>query len=65
MIENEKDDDSYLKETSSRKGKKVISKRVNNLGNIKMTILTFQGKNNPKLYLEWERKVDHVFDCHK
>ncbi|RDY05924.1 hypothetical protein CR513_10179, partial [Mucuna pruriens] len=28
-----------------------------------MTIPTFQGKNDPELYLEWERKVEHVFDC--
>ncbi|RDX68333.1 hypothetical protein CR513_52694, partial [Mucuna pruriens] len=32
--------------------------------NIKMTIPTFQGKNDPEVYLEWERKVEHVFDCH-
>ncbi|RDX61516.1 hypothetical protein CR513_60250, partial [Mucuna pruriens] len=30
-----------------------------------MTIPAFQGKNDPELYLEWERKVEHVFDCHK
>lgn len=36
----------------------------NNLNSIKMTIPTFQGKNDPELYLEWERKVEHVFDCH-
>ncbi|RDX97216.1 hypothetical protein CR513_20017, partial [Mucuna pruriens] len=29
-----------------------------------MTILAFQGKNDPKLYLVWERKVEYVFDCH-
>ncbi|RDX93041.1 hypothetical protein CR513_24756, partial [Mucuna pruriens] len=29
-----------------------------------MTIPAFQGKNDPELYLEWERKVEHVFDCH-
>ncbi|RDY04768.1 hypothetical protein CR513_11478, partial [Mucuna pruriens] len=36
----------------------------NYLGNIKMTIPTFQGKNDPEVYLEWERKIEHVFDCH-
>lgn len=36
----------------------------NNLGNIKMKILAFQGKNDPKSYLEWEKKVELVFDCH-
>jgi len=25
----------------------------------------FQGKNDPEVYLEWEKKVDWIFDCHK
>ena len=36
----------------------------NNLGSIKMKILSFQGKNDPKAYLEWEKKIKLVFDCH-
>ncbi|KAI4340759.1 hypothetical protein MLD38_025566 [Melastoma candidum] len=35
-----------------------------NLGSIKLTIPPFQGKNDPDKYIEWERKVDLVFDCH-
>ena len=35
-----------------------------NLGNIKMKIPSFQGKSNPDVYLEWEKKVELVFDCH-
>ena len=34
------------------------------MGSIKMKIPSFQGKNDPELYLEWERKVDHIFECH-
>ena len=34
----------------------------NNLGNIKMKISSFQGKNDLEAYLEWERKVELVFD---
>ncbi|GKV06452.1 hypothetical protein SLEP1_g18350 [Rubroshorea leprosula] len=34
------------------------------LGNIKMKIPPFQGKNDPDVYLEWEKKVELVFDCH-
>ena len=34
-----------------------------NLGSIKMTIPSFQGKNDPDAYLEWEKKVELVFDC--
>ncbi|KAJ4713035.1 Mutant gag-pol polyprotein [Melia azedarach] len=29
-----------------------------------MKIPTIQGKNDPELYLEWERKVEHIFDCY-
>ena len=36
----------------------------NNLGNIKMKIPSFQGKNDSEAYLEWERNVELVFDCH-
>ena len=35
-----------------------------NLGNIKMKIPTFQGKNDPKVYLEWETKVELIFEGH-
>jgi hypothetical protein len=35
-----------------------------NLGSIKMTIPPFQGKNDLDVYLEWEKKVELVFDCH-
>ncbi|KAH9769547.1 hypothetical protein KPL71_012041 [Citrus sinensis] len=34
------------------------------LGSIKLKIPSFQGKNDPKVYLEWEKKVELVFDCH-
>ncbi|GKU88758.1 hypothetical protein SLEP1_g2985 [Rubroshorea leprosula] len=34
------------------------------LGSIKMKIPPFQGKNDPDVYLEWEKKVELVFDCH-
>ncbi|GKV43146.1 hypothetical protein SLEP1_g50479 [Rubroshorea leprosula] len=29
-----------------------------------MKIPPFQGKNDPDVYLEWEKKVELVFDCH-
>ncbi|KAJ4715125.1 Transposon Ty3-I Gag-Pol polyprotein [Melia azedarach] len=64
VFEEEEEDDSDLEESSSKRGKKIVSKRDSNLGSIKMKIPTFQGKNDPELYLEWERKVEHVFDCH-
>ena len=36
----------------------------NNLGGIKMKILSFQGRSDPEAYLEWEKKIEFVFDCH-
>ncbi|GKU89681.1 hypothetical protein SLEP1_g3787 [Rubroshorea leprosula] len=33
-------------------------------GIVKMKILPVQGKNDPDVYLEWEKKVELVFDCH-
>ena len=33
-----------------------------NLGNIKMKIPSFQGKNNLEAYLEWEKKVELIFE---
>ncbi|RDX99824.1 hypothetical protein CR513_17065, partial [Mucuna pruriens] len=59
--EEEYSDGRYNENGWRRKGE---PRRDNYLDNIKMTIPTFQGKNDPELYLEWERKVQHVFDCH-
>ena len=29
-----------------------------------MKIPSFQGKSDPKAYLEWEKKMEFIFDCH-
>ncbi|KAK5769941.1 hypothetical protein PVK06_049856 [Gossypium arboreum] len=34
------------------------------LKNIKLSIPPFQGKSNPEAYLEWEKKIELVFECH-
>uniref|UniRef100_A0A2N9G438 CCHC-type domain-containing protein n=1 Tax=Fagus sylvatica TaxID=28930 RepID=A0A2N9G438_FAGSY len=34
------------------------------VGSIKMKIPSFQGGTDPEVYLEWEKKIDLVFDCH-
>ncbi|PON60036.1 hypothetical protein PanWU01x14_155500 [Parasponia andersonii] len=36
----------------------------NSLVSIKMKIPSFQGKNFPKVYHEWEKNVELVFDCY-
>ena len=35
-----------------------------NLRNIKMKISSFQGRNDPQAYLNWEKKIELIFDCH-
>ena len=35
-----------------------------NLESIKVKIPSFQGKNDPEVYLEWEKKVELIFECH-
>ena len=32
-----------------------------NLSNIKLKILSFQGRNDPKSYIEWEKKMELIF----
>ena len=44
--------------------REVRNRGDNNLGSIKVKIPTFQGKNDPEAYLEWEKKIEWVFDCH-
>jgi hypothetical protein len=29
-----------------------------------MKIPSFQGRTDPKAYLEWEKKIELIFDCH-
>ncbi|XP_073063956.1 uncharacterized protein [Primulina eburnea] len=40
------------------------NKEDNNIGSIKMKIPSFHGKSDPEAYLEWEKRVEFVFDCH-
>ncbi|KAK8618076.1 hypothetical protein V6N13_115951 [Hibiscus sabdariffa] len=35
-----------------------------NLNNIKFNIPPFQGKTDPEAYLVWEKKIEHIFECH-
>ena len=41
-----------------------VEKVDHNLGSIKIKIHIFQERNDPDMYLEWERKVDLIFKCH-
>ncbi|KAJ9556733.1 hypothetical protein OSB04_011347 [Centaurea solstitialis] len=37
----------------------------NNLSSIKMKVPSFQGKSDPKAYLDWETKMEFIFACHE
>ena len=60
-LEEEFDEESE-DNTSTRFNKG--NNKDNNIGTIKMKIPSFQGKSDPEAYLEWEKKVDRVFECH-
>ncbi|XP_010546452.1 PREDICTED: uncharacterized protein LOC104818534 [Tarenaya hassleriana] len=45
-----------------RRGERVED---DDLSGIKMEIPNFSGRNDAEIYLEWERKVEMVFDCHR
>lgn len=34
------------------------------LGNVKMTIPQFKDRSDPDAYLDWEKKLELIFDCH-
>ncbi|XP_049414722.1 uncharacterized protein LOC125877483 [Solanum stenotomum] len=36
----------------------------NNINSIKMKMPSFKGTRDPDLYLDWERQVEAIFDCH-
>jgi hypothetical protein len=36
-----------------------------NLGSIKLKIPAFKGKTDPKAYLDWEKKVEMIFDIYR
>ena len=64
-FEDENDHDSDVGDRRyGRRHREDRNQEDNNLRNIKMKIPSFQGKNDPEAYLEWERKVELVFGCH-
>ncbi|KAL5801033.1 hypothetical protein ACOSQ3_032665 [Xanthoceras sorbifolium] len=44
---------------------RYVERVDNNLGSIKVKIPTFHGKTDPETYLEWEKRIELVFDCHE
>ncbi|KAH9792603.1 hypothetical protein KPL71_004191 [Citrus sinensis] len=58
--EGEDSVDSYRRDGQGRRARN----RDDGLSGIKMKIPSFQGKSDPEAYLEWEKKMEFIFDCH-
>ncbi|KAH9658215.1 hypothetical protein KPL70_023405 [Citrus sinensis] len=41
-----------------------VRNRDDGLSGIKMKIPSFESKFDPEAYLEWEKKIEFIFDCH-
>ena len=63
-VRNIEDDATIFERNARRNIRKVEDREDSSLGSIKMTIPCFQGKNGSKAYLEWEKKMKWVLDCH-
>ncbi|RDY11695.1 hypothetical protein CR513_03598, partial [Mucuna pruriens] len=57
---DEEEEKEYLdgRINENKRSRKCEPRCENYLGNIKKTIPAFQGKNDPELYLEWEKKLN-------
>ncbi|RDY10820.1 hypothetical protein CR513_04594, partial [Mucuna pruriens] len=64
LYEHEAEEYSDGQHNEKERRRRGEPRRDNFSGNNKMTIPAFQGKNDPEIYLEWERKVEHVFDSY-
>ncbi|KAF3627113.1 14-3-3-like protein D [Capsicum annuum] len=61
------DNEDELEEAYQRRNERRAPRaRVedDNLSRIKMKMPAFKGTRDPYLYLDWERKVEAIFDCH-
>ena len=54
----------FRRGNGNREARMGRPRRDNDLGGIKVKIPSFQGKNDPEVYLEWEKRMEIVFDCH-
>ncbi|KAH9649369.1 hypothetical protein KPL70_025952 [Citrus sinensis] len=61
--EYDEGEDSMGSYRRDRQGRRARN-REDGLSGIKMKIPSFQGKSDPEAYLEWEKKMEFIFDCH-
>ena len=64
-FDEEEDRDSIVSNRRPRgRFREARNREDNNLGGIRMKIPSFQSRFNLEAYLEWEKKMEFVFDCH-
>ena len=63
-VRNREDGAAIFGGDARRNIRRVDNREDSSLGGIKMKIPSFQGKNDPEAYLESEKKIEWVFDCH-
>ncbi|KAH9680122.1 Endonuclease [Citrus sinensis] len=61
--EYDEGEDSMGSYRRDRQGRRARN-RDDGLSDIKKKIQSFQGKSDPEAYLEWEKKMEFIFDCH-
>jgi hypothetical protein len=63
-FDEEEDRDSIVNNRRPRgRFGEATNREDNNLGGTKMKIPSFQGRSDPEAYLDWEKKMEFVFDC--
>ena len=60
-LADESDNESQASQHSRHHNRR--RQAADNLGNLKLRIPPFHGKNDPDAYLEWEKKIELVFNC--
>ncbi|XP_057990618.1 uncharacterized protein LOC131172996 [Hevea brasiliensis] len=60
----QREDEWESRPNGYQRGREDHERIDNNIRSIKMKIPTFYGKNDPDVYLEWEREVELIFECH-
>ena len=63
-VENRASNDEYEEgEGQTRAVRNINNRGDDQIKGIKLKILSFQGKSDPETYLEWEKKIETIFEC--
>ena len=67
-MEDEFEENDYDERGPDRRqhdqGRRNNRREDDNLGSIKSKIPDFKGRNDPEAYLEWEKRIENIFDIY-